>query len=160
MNNNTQNAFKSFVNLILLVFRRLLLSLKLVFECKSTDTGYFLLGDRLGCLGTNKVPEDCRKFIDAGCAFEQSYQRAIMLSPFLCRWWPTKDYKTMTRSTEVLTHFVLKHMEQKMQKIKQMSSSIDDEVKQQAGKVDFLTPCCFLRRCLHGRRQVLWLTCF
>ena len=104
----------------------------------SPDTGYFLLGDRLGCLGTDKVPEDCRKFINAGCAFEQSYQRAIMLSPFLYRWWPTKDYKTMTRSTDVLTYFALKHMEQKMHKIKQMSSSVE-EVKQPAVKVDFLT---------------------
>ena len=97
-----------------------------------------MLGDRLGCLGTDEVPEDCRKFINAGCAFEQSYQRAIMLSPFLYRWWPMKDYKTMTRSTDVLTYFALKHMEQKMHKIKQMSSSVE-EAKQPAVKVDFLT---------------------
>ena len=49
-----------------------------------------------------------------------------------------KDYKTMTRSTDVLTYFALKHMEQKMHKIKQMSSSVE-EAKQPAVKVDFLT---------------------
>ena len=38
----------------------------------------------------------------------------------------------------MLTHFALKHMEQKMHKIKQMSSSVE-EVKQPAVKVDFLT---------------------
>ena len=101
-----------------------------------TDVAYFVLGDRLGCLGA-EVPEDCKEFIQAARAFEQSFQRAVFLPPFLYRWWPTKDYKIMKQATEVLTNFASKHMDRKMQKIKEMSSNADEN--KQPIKVDFLT---------------------
>ena len=86
----------------------------------------------------DSVPEDCKEFIHAGRAFEQSFQRAVFLPPFLYRFWPTKDFKVMTKSSEILTNFALKHMERKVQKIKEMSSVIDHD-DQKPVKVDFLT---------------------
>ena len=90
----------------------------------------------MGCLGA-EVPEDCKEFIQAARAFEQSFQRAVFLPPVLYQWWPTKDYKVMKQTTEVLTNFASKHMDRKMQKIKEMSSNVDEN--KQPVKVDFLT---------------------
>ena len=97
---------------------------------------YFVLGDRLGCLGA-EVPEDCKEFIQAAIDFEKSFQRSIILSPFRYGFWPTKDFRTMTKTTEVLTSFASKHMERKVRKIEELSTNID-EYKQPV-KVDFLT---------------------
>ena len=89
------------------------------------------------------MPEDCKEFIHAARTFEQSFQRAVFLPPFLYRLRPTKDFKIMTKSSEVLTDFALKHMERKMEKIKEMSSTINE---QKPLKVDFLTSLLLLEK--------------
>ena len=105
-------------------------------KCVSTDVAYFVLGDRLGCLGA-EVPEDCKDFIQATIDFEKSFQRSIILSPFRYKFWPTKDFRTMTKTTAILTSFASKHMERKVQEIKEMSTNINEY--KESVKVDFLT---------------------
>jgi len=98
---------------------------------------YFVLGKRMGCLD-DQVPQDCQELIYSLNEMLSSIQRLTVGLP-LYLVWPTKEWKHLKQTIKHLHELCLKHVEEKLQKIREENHGRALEGSEAPYKADFLT---------------------
>ena len=91
----------------------------------------------MGCLD-DKVPQDCKEFIDTFQDMLSSTQRLMYGLP-LHIVWSTKEWKFLKQTIKHLHELSLRHVKEKLEEIKEEDQERALEGSEAPDKVDFLT---------------------